>query len=168
MKTGDFATAIGKGLIAGAIGTAAMTLSSSVEARLRKREPSTVPAEAARKILGLEPSEPDAAAKLSTVAHWGYGTSWGAVRGVLGMLGLRAPIAAAVHFAAVWGSDSSCSPRSTSHHRSNNGLGQTLPSTQLITSCTSPQRAARTHCSTPPTGTGDPVRGFGLGTSARG
>lgn len=105
MKTRGFAPAIGKGLIAGAIGTAAMTLSSTIEARLRKRKPSTVPAEAARKILGLEPSEPDAAAKLTRNVHWGYGTSWGAFRSVLDMLGAPAPIAAAVHFSAVWGSE---------------------------------------------------------------
>ena len=105
MKTRDLAPAIVKSLIAGAIGTAAMTLSSTAEARLRKREPSTVPAEAVRKILGLEPAAPDAAAKLTTVVHWVYGTSWGAVRSVLGVLGLRAPIAAAAHFSALWGSE---------------------------------------------------------------
>ncbi len=88
MRPGDLAAALGKGLFAGAIGTASMTLSSTAEARLRKREPSTVPAEAASRVLGLEPIEPDAAARLSTVVHWGYGTSWGTVRGVLGMFGL--------------------------------------------------------------------------------
>ena len=105
IKTADFTRAIGQGLVAGAIGTAAMTLSSTAEARLRKREPSTVPAQAARKILGLEPLEPDAAAKLTRVVHWGYGISWGAIRSVLGTLGLRAPIATAVHFSAIWGSE---------------------------------------------------------------
>ncbi len=105
MKVGDFAAALGKGLVAGAIGTAVMTLSSTAEARLRKGEPSTVPAEAACKVFGLEPLELGAAATFSRVVHWGYGTSWGTLRGVLAMLGLRAPIAATVHFAAVWGSE---------------------------------------------------------------
>ncbi|MGZ4767710.1 MAG: hypothetical protein ACXVLX_03580 [Ilumatobacteraceae bacterium] len=95
MKVGDFAAALGRGLVAGAIGTAAMTLSSTAEARHRKGELSTVPAEAARKVLGLEPLELGAAAKFSRVVHCGYGTSWGALLGVLAMVGLRAPIAAA-------------------------------------------------------------------------
>jgi hypothetical protein len=105
MKIRDIAVALGKGLVAGAIGTAAMTLSSTAEARLRKREPSTVPAAAARKLLGLEPLEPEAAGKLSTVVHWGYGTSWGTVRGVFAMLGMSGPVAAVAHFTAVWGSE---------------------------------------------------------------
>jgi hypothetical protein len=105
MKTGYIATALAKGLVAGAVGTAAMTFSSTAEARLRKREPSTVPAAAARRILGLEPVEAEAARKLSTVVHWGYGTSWGTARGVFAMLGLSAPVAAVAHFAAVWGSE---------------------------------------------------------------
>jgi hypothetical protein len=81
MQVGDFAAALGGGLVAGAIGTAAMTLWSTAEARPRRRELSTVPAETARKVLGLETLELGAAAKFSRVVHWGYGTSWGALRG---------------------------------------------------------------------------------------
>lgn len=54
MRTGDIAGAVGKGLAAGLIGTAAMTISSTIEARVRQREPSTAPADAAAKVLGIE------------------------------------------------------------------------------------------------------------------
>ena len=38
-----FASSIGKGLVAGFVGTAAMTVSSTLEAKLRGRAPSTAP-----------------------------------------------------------------------------------------------------------------------------
>jgi hypothetical protein len=46
------ARAIGKGAVAGYAGTAAMTVSSTVETKLRKRPFSTAPARAAQKVLG--------------------------------------------------------------------------------------------------------------------
>lgn len=104
MKTGDLAAALGKGLVAGCVGTAAMTVSSTIEAKLRSREGSTAPADAAAKVLGIEPRDDQAKARFSNVVHWSYGTGWGAARGALGALGL-APAAAGVgHFATVWGS----------------------------------------------------------------
>ena len=47
------ATSIGKGVVAGFAGTAAMTVSSTVEMRLRGRAPSTAPADATAKVLGI-------------------------------------------------------------------------------------------------------------------
>jgi hypothetical protein len=44
--TEKLASSIGKGLVAGLIGTASMTVSSTVEARLRHRKPSSAPARA--------------------------------------------------------------------------------------------------------------------------
>ncbi len=44
MRVGDLAGSVGKGLVAGLVGTAAMTVSSSLEAELRRRAPSTAPA----------------------------------------------------------------------------------------------------------------------------
>jgi hypothetical protein len=80
---------VGKGLAAGLAGTAAMTVSSALEAKLRGREPSTAPARAAEKVLGIEQFEsPAAENRFSNLVHWGYGTGWGAVRGVLATLGL--------------------------------------------------------------------------------
>jgi hypothetical protein len=105
MRAGDVAGAIGKGLAAGLVGTAAMTVSSTVEMKLRGRKPSTVPADAAAKVLGVAPVGEDEKNRFSNIVHWMYGTSEGATRGLLGALGLRGPLATATHLAAVWGSE---------------------------------------------------------------
>ncbi len=81
-----------------------MTLSSTVAAKLRDRDASSAPADAAGKVLGVQPRDEAGEARFSTVAHWSYGTSWGAVRGLLSAAGLRGPSAAVAHFAGVWGS----------------------------------------------------------------
>jgi len=99
------ASAIGDGLVAGFIGTAAMTVSSTVEARLRHRAASSAPARATAKALGIKTFENDLArARFNDLSHWGYGTGWGVVRGILGTTGLRPGRATAAHGAAVWGS----------------------------------------------------------------
>ena len=98
-------TAIGDGLVAGFVGTAAMTVSSTVEARLRGRAPSTAPARATAKALGIADFQDDIArARFNDLSHWGYGTGWGVVRGLLGAAGLPARKATAAHGAAIWGS----------------------------------------------------------------
>src|SRR3712207_9240685 len=89
MKLGDVAAAVGKGLFAGAAGTAAMTLSSTIEMKLRGRPASSAPADAAAQVLGVEPKGEKEETRFSTVVHWGYGTSWGAARGLIGAAGLR-------------------------------------------------------------------------------
>jgi len=98
------ARAIGNGVLAGFTGTAAMTVSSTVEAKLRGREFSDAPARATAKVLGIKEFE-DARAKarFSDLSHWGYGTSWGIVRGLLRELGVGPKKATPLHFAAVWG-----------------------------------------------------------------
>ena len=99
------ATSIGKGLVAGFVGTAAMTVSSSLEARLRHRAASSAPARATTKVLGIKEFEdPVAAARFNDLSHWGYGTGWGIVRGLLAAAGLSPRAATAAHGAAVWGS----------------------------------------------------------------
>jgi hypothetical protein len=99
------ASSIGKGLVAGVAGTAAMTASSTLEARLRGRVPSTAPARATAKVLGIASFEDAVAqARFNDLSHWGYGTSWGIVRGLLDALGLPPSRATAAHGAAVWGS----------------------------------------------------------------
>ena len=98
-------TTLGKGLLAGLAGTAAMTVSSTVEEKLRGRPPSSAPADAAAKVLGMKEFASDAArARFATAVHWSYGTSWGVVRAVLGSR-LPPPAATAAHLAAVWGSE---------------------------------------------------------------
>jgi len=101
---GDTAAAVGKGLLAGAAGTVAMTVSSTIEAKLRGRGSSSAPADAAGKVLGVQPRDEAGAARFGTVVHWAYGTSWGAVRGLLHAIGLDGTTATGAHFAAVWGS----------------------------------------------------------------
>jgi hypothetical protein len=99
------ASAIGDGLVAGFLGTAAMTVSSTVEARLRHRAASSAPARATAKALGIAEFENDLAkARFNDLSHWGYGTGWGVVRGVLGATGMQPSKATAAHGAAVWGS----------------------------------------------------------------
>ncbi len=99
---GDAASAVGRGLLAGLVGTAAMTVSSTVEMRRRGRDASTAPADAAAKVLGVEPTGDAARTRFSNVVHWSYGTGWGAVRGLIGFAGLSGPPAALAHLLAIW------------------------------------------------------------------
>jgi len=99
------ASSIGKGLVAGFVGTAAMTVSSSLEARIRGRAASSAPARATAKVLGIKEFEDEiAAARFNDLSHWGYGTTWGVVRGLLAAAGLSPKAATAAHGAALWGS----------------------------------------------------------------
>jgi hypothetical protein len=95
---------VGKGLAAGLLGTAAMTASSTLEARLRGRAPSSAPARATAKMLGIKDFDSDlAAARFNDLSHWGYGTSWGVLRGLLAATGMPARTATALHGAAIYG-----------------------------------------------------------------
>jgi hypothetical protein len=99
---GNLAAAVGRGLVAGMAGVAAMNVATTVEMRLTGREPSTVPAEALKAVVGIEPRDERAEQRLNWIAHWGYGTSLGALRGLLGAAGLPAPAATATHFAVIY------------------------------------------------------------------
>lgn len=110
MKLGDVAVAVGKGLFAGVVGTVAMTASSTIEMNLRGRPASSAPAAAASKVLGVEPKGQSEKARFSSIVHWGYGTSWGAVRGLIGAAGLRGLRANAAHLGAVWGAEQAMLP----------------------------------------------------------
>lgn len=105
MKIGEIAGNVGRGLFAGAVGTAAMTVSSTVEANLRDRGSSSAPADAAGKLLGVQPRDEAGRERFSNVVHWGYGTSWGAAAGLFRAAGLAGPRAAVALFLAVWGSE---------------------------------------------------------------
>jgi len=106
MKTAEkVASSIGKGLVAGFAGTATMTVSSTLEAKLRGRSPSSAPARATTKVLGIKAFEDGIAqARFNDLSHWAYGTGWGIVRGLLDAVGLPPRKATAAHGAAVWGS----------------------------------------------------------------
>ncbi len=73
MKVGHLASSVGNGLFAGAIGTAAMTASSTPETKARGRAASTAPADAAGKVLGVEPKNEAGEVRFATLVHWGYG-----------------------------------------------------------------------------------------------
>jgi hypothetical protein len=106
MTLASLAQDVGRGLVAGFLGTVAITVSSTVEQKLRGRPPSTAPADAAAKVLGIERFEDEGAhQRFSLLVHWGYGTGWGAVRALLGSAGLRPGRATAAHGAALWGSE---------------------------------------------------------------
>jgi hypothetical protein len=79
-----------------------MTLSSTLEMKLRGRSGSKAPAQAICRTLGIETVSEEAEARLNNLVHWGYGASWGAVRGVLGAAGLRGLSATVAFFALVW------------------------------------------------------------------
>ncbi len=97
---------VARGLLAGAIGTAAMTVSSTIEQKLRGREASTAPADAAMKVLGIEGFCDDAAkSRFSNAVHWAYGTAWGVPRALLDAAGLDRGAATTAHGAALWGSE---------------------------------------------------------------
>src|SRR4051794_24389584 len=106
MTVNQLATTIGRGLVAGVAGTAAMTVSSTVEAKLRGRPFSTAPADAAAKVLGIREFATEGAhSRFSNLVHWGYGTGWGIPRALLGMNRRSAARATAEHLAALWSSE---------------------------------------------------------------
>lgn len=102
---GELAGAIGKGLLAGLAGTAAITLSQMIEMKITKREPSEAPVKVASQITGAAPADDSQKEKLSNEIHYAYGTSWGVVRGLLGLAGLKGLPATLVHFGAIWATE---------------------------------------------------------------
>lgn len=106
MRATRVANTIGRGLLAGFAGTAAMTVSSTIEQKLRHRPPSSAPADATARALGISGFvTPSAHARFSFLSHWGYGTGWGLVRAAIGALPLSPAAATAAHGAAVWGNE---------------------------------------------------------------
>ena len=55
-------------------------------------------------MLGIKEFDDDLAqARFNDLSHWGYGTGWGVVRGLLAMTGLSPRAATAAHGAAIYG-----------------------------------------------------------------
>jgi hypothetical protein len=97
----------GKGLVAGAVGVAVMTLGEKVEQVFTHRPNSFVPAHTLERLLGLPtkpdgqrlglPTKPDGQRRGFNLAmHWGQGIALGALRGVMAEGGLRGPWASAM------------------------------------------------------------------------
>ncbi len=101
--TGSYAAAIGKGIVAGLIGTAVMTLAQVIEMKISKRESSDAPAEGAKKVLDIEATSEAKKDKVNNLIHWTYGSYWGIARGIIAESGVKGWQGSAIHFAAVWG-----------------------------------------------------------------
>jgi hypothetical protein len=55
-------------------------------------------------VLGIAEFEDDVAqARFNDLSHWGFGTGWGVVRGLIGATGLSGARATALHGAAIYG-----------------------------------------------------------------
>ena len=99
---GRFGSALGKGLIDGLVGTAAITLSQAIERKITGKPTNFAPGDAASKALDIEASKMEARKKFSDEVNWVYGTSWGSARGMLSLFGLKGLPATAIHWAAIF------------------------------------------------------------------
>jgi hypothetical protein len=98
------AIALGRGIVAGAAATAAMTVASTAEMKLRGRPPSTAPADVAAKLLGVKPRK-RSGTRFATVAHVVSGVSLGTARGLLDLAGVDRRAAPASFFTIAWTPD---------------------------------------------------------------
>ncbi len=113
--------AVARGVVAGAVGTAAMTAWQKLSARLQQSSPedpdadsqgsdpwesAPAPAQVAKRLIeGLFQREvgADKIPMLTHVTHWGYGTVWGAVYGLVhGSIGGRPLRQGVVFGTGVW------------------------------------------------------------------
>lgn len=106
MATSSSLAALGRGMLAGAVGTIAMTLSERLEMAASGREASNVPGQVGAHVVpGKDPDSDADVASLNSPTHWAHGISMGALRGALDIAGLAGPTATAAHFALVWAGD---------------------------------------------------------------
>jgi hypothetical protein len=111
MSIGTLAAAVGKGLFAGAAGTAVMTAAQMTVMKLQDGGSSSdAPLQAAEKVVGVEPVDEEQEERINNLVHFAYGTSWGAARGVLSALGMSSTVATATHFGLVWGAAAAMLP----------------------------------------------------------
>jgi hypothetical protein len=98
--------AVGSGLIAGIVGTAALSAAERAEMALTHREASTVPGQVGARLAGREPEDSgQLVERLTTPVHWAHGVGLGAVRALLDGAGLRPLTATLVFYPLVWGGD---------------------------------------------------------------
>jgi hypothetical protein len=105
---GKAAGELGRGFVAGTFGTFAITAAAAVDqlatevarARREKREPDldlgkaiTSPwsftAGVVSKVVGIKPTDAEHERRLSIMAHWGYGSTWGLSLAAMRALGVR-------------------------------------------------------------------------------
>lgn len=100
----DLLANVAIGLIAGAIGTAAMTAAQTAQMKATGREGSTTPAKAAERVLGFKPNGDAEEEVLSNKVHWAYGIALGGSFGLLAsMLDDQEPATGTAFFTLVWG-----------------------------------------------------------------
>jgi hypothetical protein len=90
---------VGTGLLAGAVGVAAMTLAEKLEQRVTGRPNSTVPRRTLQALTGLPARTEGERWALNHVMHWGQGTGLGILRAVMtgrGRSGVRPSLVFAV------------------------------------------------------------------------
>lgn len=96
------AGALRRGLIAGAVGTAVMTVAQTAYYKATGTEPSSTPAEVGKRVIrgvlqrGVSDDQEGA---LNHAMHWLYGTQWGVLYG----LAARRPTHGIVFGLVVWG-----------------------------------------------------------------
>ena len=99
--SGRAAGNLGKGLVAGVLGTIAITISQQIEMEKSGRQPSNTPILAAQKVFQINPQNEIAEKKLNNMVHYAYGTSLGLIRGILSILGIKGIIATLMHISIV-------------------------------------------------------------------
>ena len=98
--------AVGLGLVAGAVGTVALTFAERAEMTLSGRDASTVPGQVGAKLAGRDPkASAELVERLNGPVHWSHGIGLGAVRGLLDAAGLGPRAATLVFYPLVWGGD---------------------------------------------------------------
>ena len=103
------ATGIGAGIIAGFAGTVAITVCQMIERKITDRKEDAGPANAVEKTLDIQP-KPGTKKKLAKRVHWVYGTSWGIIRGLLGVCGFNKWVATGLHYGAITGAAMAVAP----------------------------------------------------------
>jgi len=74
ISAGQVAAAAGVGLAAGLAGAAAMTVSSTIEMKIRGRAGSSAPPDAVGKLLGVRPAAKKESKRFGALMHWACGT----------------------------------------------------------------------------------------------
>lgn len=102
---GKIAFTLGKGIIAGLAGTAAISIAQMIEMKITGRKPSDAPAKAASKVLHVQATDEQYKPAFVEEVHWMYGTLWGLGRSVLDLAGVKGTIATAIHYGTLWGTE---------------------------------------------------------------
>lgn len=103
--TSRVAGAIGRGMVAGLIGTAVMTIAQMIEMQMSGRESSDTPYKAVKKVFGIKAESEEDKETITNLTHIAYGTMWGIPRALLAEFGAGGIAGTLTHFGAVWGTE---------------------------------------------------------------